>query len=124
MASIRDAFLKGVETIFSVFNEAVKSGSYNVDTDDGFETATTATDTIRCIFETFSEEDVASLSFSKLIQPNDIKGLMPAVDLVNCEMTTQGYCIFGITPDDQKYSVEGFEVDPMTVIYTLLLRKV
>jgi len=120
MASIRNIFLKGVETVFNVFNEAVKSGTYNVDIDDGFVTATTSTDTIRCIFETFEEKDVAVLSFSELIQPQDIKGLMPSVDLVNCEMTTQGYCIFGT----EKYAVEAFELDPMDVIYTLLLRRV
>ncbi len=120
MTSIRNTFLKGIEVIFSMFNEAVKSGTYNVDTDDGFNDASTANDSIRCIFETFSEKDVEVLSFSKLIQPQDIKGLMPSVDLVNCEMTTQGYCLFGT----DKYAVEAFDLDPMDVIYTLLLRKV
>ena len=45
---------------------------------------------------------------------------MPSVDLVNCEMTTQGYYLFGT----DKYTVEAFELDPMNVIYTLLMRKV
>ena len=50
MASIRNTFLAGVETIFNVFNEAVNSGTYNEVTDDGFDAASTTTDTIRCIF--------------------------------------------------------------------------
>lgn len=120
MAGLRKIFLKGVETIFNTFDEAVKIGTYNVDTDDGFEDATTTTDDpIRCIFESFKEKDVELLTFSKLIQPQDIKGLMPAVDLVNCEMNTQGYFIFDLI----RYEVEGHDLDPMNVVYTLLLRR-
>ena len=124
MAKLRNIFLKGIETIFNIFNEAVKTGTYNVDDDDGFDDVTTATDNIRCIFERFTADDVQKLTFSKLIQPQDIKGLMPFVDLVNCEMTTQGYFIFGEGDDAKKYMVVGYELDPMSVIYTLLLRKV
>jgi len=121
MAGLRNIFLKGVETIFNVFDEAVKSGTYSIVVDDGFtDTPVTTSDTIRCIFEKFTEKDVELLTFSKLIQPEDIKGLMPSVDLVNNEMTTQGTVLFG----SDKYTVEGHEVDPMNVIYTLLLRKV
>ncbi len=119
---LRDIFLKGVETIFNVMNDAVKTGSYNVDTDDGFDDATTTTDLgVRCIFENYEAKDVELLTFSKLIQPQDIIALMPAVDLVNCEMNTQGYFIFDF--DGKRYTVEGHDLDPMNVIYTLLLRK-
>ncbi|MDP8268255.1 MAG: hypothetical protein P9L97_05950 [Candidatus Tenebribacter davisii] len=120
MTSIRNTFLKGVETVFDVFNEAVKTGVYTVITDDGFDDISTTTDTVRCIFETLKEKDLNSLSFSKLIQPQDVVALMPSVDLVNCVMTTTGTILF----DEDKYSVIAFEVDPMTVIYTLLFRKV
>ncbi len=120
MAKFRNTFLIGVETIFSAFEEAVKSGVFTLDSDDGFGTATTDTDDIRCIFDKFTAKDVELLTFSKLIQPLDIKGLMPFVDLVNCKMNTQGYILFGT----DKYTVEGHELDPMGVIYTLLLRKV
>lgn len=119
MANIRKVFLQGVETIFGTFNEAIKTGTYNFDDNDGFGTSTTSTDSIRCIFASFEEEDVALLSFSKLIQPEDIKGLMPSVDIINCEVNSQGYCIF----DGKRYSVEAYELDPMNVIYTLLLRR-
>ena len=120
MANLRNIFLKGVETLFGVFNEAVKTGTYNLDTDDGFVEATTKSDSIRCIFEKFTAKDINLLSFASLIQPQDVKGLMPSVDLVNCTMDTQGYVLFG----EDRYSVEGFDLDPMDVIYTLLLRKV
>lgn len=120
MASIRNAFLKGVETIFATFIEAVKSGTYKLDTDNGFDTPTTSSDTIRCIFENYREKDVEILTFYKLIQPKDIIGLVPYVDLVNNKdkVGSQGYCIF----NGKQYEVIAFDLDPMSVIYTLLLR--
>jgi len=121
MAKLRHIFLKGVETLFKTFEEAVKAGTYVVITDDGFtDLPTTATDDIRCIFEKFTAKDVELLTFSELIQPQDIKGLVPSVDVVNSEMSTQGHIMFGT----DKYTVEGHDLDPMDVIYTLLLRKV
>jgi hypothetical protein len=121
MAALRKIFLKGVETLFNTFEEAVKIGTYNLDTDNGFDVKTTATDTIRCIFENFTEKDVELLTFSKLIQPKDIKGLVPYVDLINNKdkVSSQGYCIF----DSVQYEVVAFDLDPMAVIYTILLRK-
>lgn len=121
MASIRNAFLKGVETIFKVFVEAVKTGTYKVTTDNGFDIPSTASDDIRCIFEKFTEKDVELLTFYKLIQPQDIKGLVPYVDLITNKdkMGTQGFCIFS----GDQYEVVAFDLDPMSVIYTILLRK-
>jgi len=120
MAQLKNIFEKAVEIIFGVFNEAVKTGIFTQVTDDGFGDSSSVTDTIRCTFEKFYAKDVELLSFSELIQPQDIKGLMPVVDLINCTMDTQTYIMFGT----DKYSVEGFELDPMRIIYTLLLRKV
>ena len=121
MASLRNIFLKGVETIFKVFSEAVKTGTYVLVTDNGFVTASSASDNVRCIFENYMEKDVELLTFYKLIQPQDIIGLMPYVDLINNKdkVGTQGYCVFG----GSKYEIVAFELDPMSVIYTLLLRK-
>lgn len=120
MAALRDIFLAGVETAFSVFEEAVNSGTLTNSSDDGFGTTSEETDTIRCLFESFSANDVATLSFSKLIQPTDIKGLLPYVDVINCEISTNATATF----DGDEYTIEAFEIDPMNVIYTLLLRKV
>ncbi len=120
MASLRKIFLKGVERLFNVFNEAVKTGTYTLDFDNGFDDITSQTDEVRCIFEKFTEKDVELLTFSKLIQPTDIKGLMPAVDIVNVsEVNSQGNIVF----TNDKYEVVAFDLDPLSVIYTLLLRK-
>ena len=118
MASLRGTFLKGVETIFKVFKDAVNLGSYKLDTDNGFDTPSTATDPIRCIFERSFEKDVELLTFYKLIQPKDIIGLIPSVD-ITLEMNTQGYCVFG----SDTYKVVGHDTDPMNVLFTVLLRK-
>jgi len=120
MANLRKTFLNGIETIFKTFEEAVHVGTFNVVTDNGFDDPSTVSDDIRCIFEKFTAKDLDLLSFASSIQPKDIKGLMPSVDLINCEMTTKGHVLFGT----DKYTVEGHELDPMDVIYTLLLRKV
>ena len=120
MAKLRNIFLNGVETLFKTFEDAVHIGTLNVDTDDGFDAPSTVSDDIRCIFEKFTAKDIELLTFASSIQPQDIKGLMPFVELVNCTMTTQGYVLFG----SDKYTVEGYDLDPMNVIYTLLLRKV
>jgi hypothetical protein len=46
---------------------------------------------------------------------------MPYVDLVNNKdkMETKGFCTFS----GERYEVVAFDLDPMSVIYTLLLRK-
>lgn len=118
MAALKSIFVKGVNTIFSTFSEAIKSGTYNIDTNNGFDDVSTKNCNIRCIFEKFTEKDVELLTFSTLIQPTDIKGLVPAEDVL-LDIGTKGYCIF----DGETYTVEGQELDPMSVIYTLLLRR-
>lgn len=119
MASLRNTFLKGVETIFKQFKDAVHIGTYNLPVDDGFSTPTLLTDTgVRCIYEKFRERDVELLTFYKLIQPKDIIGLVPYVDISH-SLESQGY----FELDSVKYSVIANDVDPMNVIYTVLLRK-
>lgn len=117
MANLKNIFIKGVNTLFNVFDEAVKTGTYTLVVDNGFDAVTTTSIDVRCIFEKFTEKDVELLTFSELIQPTDIKGLIPAED-ITLEMNVKSYCTF----EGTKYMVEGQELDPMGVIYTLLLR--
>lgn len=120
MAKLRGTFLKGLETIFSVFEEAVKTGTYSVDDDNEFNDTVITPDSIRCIFATFEEKDISLLSFADAIQPNDILGLIPFSD-VTLEMTTSGgYIIF---PTEGTYSVVGWDKDPLNVMYIVLLRQ-
>jgi len=117
MANLKNIFIKGINTLFNVFDEAVKTGSYTLVVDNGFDDIDKTEIPVRCIFEKFTEKDVELLTFSKLIQPTDIKGLIPAED-ITIEMNVKSYCTF----EGVKYTVEGQELDPMSVLYTLLLR--
>ena len=122
--SIRDAFLAGVETAFNIFNDAVKSAQYTRILDNGFDAPTKSIDTVRVIKESFTQEDVDTLSFSDEIQPTDVKGLIPFVDFKG--VVNSGDTIF-IADDllgDIKFSVVASAIDPITVLYIFLLRKV
>lgn len=121
MAELRETFKAGLEVIFETFEEAVHEGTYILGSSNDFnEVAEPPTCPIRCIFINFKEKDVALLSFSDLIQPNDILGLFPYDDFT-LDVNTEGY--FSFTDESGFYSVVGHEIDPMKVTYTILMRK-
>lgn len=115
-------FSKVVESVFTVFNEAVKQAQYIVVTDDGWDTPTEVSSDIRIILDTFQQEDVKSISFNDLIQPTDVKGLVPGKDIIfsNISITTSDY----IQVDGRKFTIVSFDTDPMKMLYILLLRDV
>lgn len=120
---LKAVFVKGVEIAFSIFNEAVKNSSIIDVEDDGFDDSVVVThENIRVICESFSMEDVETLSFSELIQPTDVKGLIPGSDLdFTLNTTTQ---TLKITDTSVTYAIVGFDSDPYNVLYTVLLRTV
>jgi len=122
MAQLRDTFLTGLETLFSIFEEAVKTGIYGIDDENEFTNDPTVpphTCQVRCLFEQFREKDISLLRFSKLIQPNDIIGIVPCDDVTLEMKSTGGFFTF----DEGTYTVVGFEQDPLSIIYTVLMRK-
>lgn len=120
MAKLRNIFLSGLEVILQVFEETVKTGSYNIDSDNEFSTTTSAADSVRCIFGQFEQKDISLLSFSDLIQPMDIVGLIPYDDLTLDMTSSGGYITFS---EEGTFTVVAFEKDPLNVMYTVLLRK-
>jgi hypothetical protein len=120
MAQLRDIFLSGLETILSVFEETVKTGIYGIDDENEFTSSSSETCSVRCVFNQFKEKDVSLLSFSDLIQPNDIIGLIPYEDMTLEMKSSGGYITF---TDEGTYTIVGFEKDPMNVMYTVLMRK-
>jgi hypothetical protein len=121
VAELRETFKSGLEVIFDTFEEAVHSGTYTLGSSNDFnEVAEPPTCPVRCVFINFREKDVSLLSFSDLIQPNDILGLIPYDD-VTLEVSNEGY--FSFTDQSGFYSVVGHEVDPLKVTYTVLMRK-
>lgn len=119
MAQLKGIFENGLETIFKVFEEAVKSGTYGIYDDNEFSDEEPETCSIRFIPIQYKQKDIASLSFSDLIQPNDIIGIIPFSD-VTIQMTSSGgYVTFA----DGTFFVVGQEKDPLDIMYTVLLRK-
>lgn len=125
MAKLRHLFLRQVEQLFNIFEEAVRSGVYHQGNENNFtvepsegEPSVTSC-VIRCIFEQLREKDVSLLAFSPLIQPNDIFGLIPCGDVTVPMNSSGGYVVFS----EGTYYVVGYQKDPMDIIYNVLLRK-
>ena len=122
MAELKNTFKEGLEIILSTFEEAVHNGTYTLGSSNEFDSdVTPSTDeNVRCIFTIFREKDVSLLSFSDLIQPNDIIGIIPYDDLT-LKISNEGY--FEFEDEEGVYTVVGHERDPLNITYTVLLRK-
>lgn len=116
---IKNVFVKGVETVFKVLKDAVKDGQYIVETDDGWGESSSVSQPVRIILDEFTQDDVDTASFSALIQPTDVKGLVPGKDLVS-SISTSGFFVV----DERRFTVVAFDTDAMNVMYTVLLRDV
>jgi hypothetical protein len=114
---LKDSFMKGAETVFSVFYEAVHDGKYLVIKDDGFTTYTEDEYDVKVILDKFTQDDVEHSSFYDLIQQTDSKGLILGKDLPN-GVNTSNIIQIG----DRRFTIVAFETDPLNVLYTLLLR--
>lgn len=118
---LKATFAKGVEALFKSAGDIVKDGTYVLVADDGWDDAVeTEYDPFRVITDKFTQEDVERSSFSKLIQPTDTKGLVPAVDFTDNSIIPKSGNIFKV--NDVPFTVVAFEIDPADALYTLLLR--
>ena len=116
-------FTKAADKCFTVFKEAVKPATYYSVVDTGVDDDN-SNYPITIIEESFSEEDIKYLSFSEFIQPNDVKGLVRGKE-IQTEIHSQSDKI-SITQKDSSvktYTVVAFNRDPLSVLYTFLLRK-
>ncbi len=114
---LKNTFINGVNTVFSVLNDAVHQGQYIVVTDDGFGNVFEEYYTVRVILDKFTQKDVEFSSFHNLIQPTDIKGMIPGEDLPSSINTSNFLQI-----EDRKFTIVAFETDPLEVLFTFLLR--
>jgi len=117
-----DVFKGAAATAFQVFDSLTVDVNYvNVtevkwEDEPGTETLYPA----KMIKENFTQKDMYSLSFSSLIQPTDIKGLIQGVDMP-ATPTTQD--LVRVTASGQEFHVIAWETDPANALYTLLLRE-
>lgn len=115
--SIKNVFIKGVNTAFKIFVDAVVSASYVVTDDDGWGTVVIVKHPCRVLISSFTQEDISTVTFSSLIQPTDVQGLVPGEDL-SVIMSTKNT----IEVDSTTYDIVAFDTAPMGVLHTLLLR--
>ncbi len=126
--SIRQTFEIGADLIFKTFHEAVHLCRYDaVTADDGFNPrSVTSYENVEIIFTNFTEKDVHFLTFSKDIQPTDIKGIVRSKSINNWKPTTEDIVYDtseqGLDGKDLDYTVVAYSRDPMNVTCTLLLR--
>lgn len=118
--ALYDIFHNAADTIFNVFKSLTHQAVYVSKFEDGFDVVTTTELDIDIIIDTFSERDVQFLSFSQLIQPTDVKGLVRGKQLTSIELSTNDL----VRVDGTEYTVVAYSTDPATAVYTLLLRAV
>ena len=123
MAISAEVFHKGAETIFKVFANIAHSATYvsvTNKTDFEGETPVETPTSIDLIMDTFSERDTQFLSFSTLLQPTDIKGLVRGRQLSGVVMGTEDKVLV----NDETYHVIAYSTDPAGAVYTIALRRV
>lgn len=116
-------FIKAANLAFKIFKESVHPGRYYSIRDTGFLEADTNYP-ITIIEESFSQNDIHTLSFSEHIQPTDVKGLVRGSEIVG-SINSQSDKIVVTQKDlsERSYTVVAFDTDPLRVLYTFLLRK-
>ena len=118
--SIKQAFIDGAKVIFNAFDSITNDVVYKSIFEDGFGVSNITETQVKMITDSFAERDVQFLSFSALIQPTDVKGLIQGDSLINVSPATSDKIIHG----DVTYSVIAYHIDPAGALYTFLLRKV
>lgn len=128
MANIKNILLSAVDIAFSVFEESVVFGQYKQPTSDsdGFSAPEYENTHFSGICTSFEQKDIQKLSFGKLVQPTDLKCLIPGKYLSALKITTSDVVLiesdFYGNSVNKIYSSVAFDVDPYKVLYTLLLR--
>ena len=113
---LKAVFVQGVEIAFNTFNDAVKQAEYVVIDDSGFEAPEETKHNVRTILDKWGQEDVTSSLFP-LVQPTDVKALIPGKDLTVPMKANQKLKV-----ENRTFTIVDFETDPYNVLFTLLVR--
>lgn len=122
--SIKTTIDKGVNTIFKVLRSLVHPATYVAVVKDGFSDNSETEYSVGVIIDSFSERDVQFLSFSDLIQPQDMKGLVRGAELPVSPSSKDYINVTDTSIFTGKHKVIAWNTDPATALYTLLLRRV
>ena len=126
--ALKDVFLKAADTAFTVFESITHEADYVQITQSSWsdEPAKETLFPVDLILESLAQRDVQFLSFSNLLQPTDLKGLIKGIQLPR-PLTTQDLVRVKADiqfPQDREFHVIAWNVDPADAVYTLLLREV
>jgi hypothetical protein len=123
--ALNTTFQKAAKTVFKVFSSLIVPVDYVVIVKDGFDVDTRTVYGVDMIIDSFAERDVQFLSFSNLIQPTDVKGLVRGQQMRDLGLSELGTNDVVVRKDNSvEYSVIAYNTDPAEALYTLLLRKV
>ena len=123
--SLKTTFTKAAETVFNVFSSLIVKVNYVVVVQDGFDVDTRTEYPVDMIIDTFAERDVQFLSFSNLIQPTDVKGLVRGQDLRDNGVVAYSTRDTVVRIDNEvEYAIIAYSTDPAEALYTFLLRNV
>ncbi len=123
--SLHTTFQKAAKTVFKVFKSLIVKVTYVVVVKDGFGTDTRTEYSVDMIIDTFAERDVQFLSFSNLLQPTDVKGMIRGQNLRDVGVLSLGTEDIVIRDDTGvEYSIIAYNTDPAEALYILLLRGV
>ena len=123
--SLNTTFQKAAEAVFAVFESLVYTVDYVVVEKDGFDIDSRTSYRVGMIIDTFAERDVQFLSFSNLIQPTDVKGLIRGQELRDAGVSVLSTNDVVVRDDNSvEYSIIAYNTDPAEALYTLLLRNV
>lgn len=114
-------FRNGAMTVFKVLKDVTHDADLVVFNDDGWGTVTETLHPIKIILDEWSQDDVRYSIMSKLIEPTDIKGLVPGKLLTVEPSVEQVIRVKGTV--NKEFVIVGFETDPAVALITFLLRR-
>lgn len=122
--SLHTTFQNAAKTIFNVFKSLIIKADYVDIEKDGFDVNNETLYPVDVIIDNFAERDVQFLSFSNLIQPTDVKGLVRGKQLLDQGLTFPSTQDVLRVSDGREFSIVAHATDPARAMYTFLLRKI
>lgn len=117
---MKKVFQKAATTAFKIAGDIPRSATYILETDNGFDEATTEENSCQIIYDKFTARDLEHLGWTLIFKRKDIKGLVPSLS-ISVPIGNKGK----IKGDDgQIYDIVEKEIDAADALYLLLLRKV
>ena len=124
---LAEVFESAVDTVFTVFVDAVKVGRYVIPpVDSGWGgTETSVKHEMSVIVNGLSQEDKKNTSFYTQIQPNDTIIMVKGIDIRDNSIRVSNSDLFEIdfTSYTDLFTIEAHDTDPVEALFIILLRE-